>query len=530
VLFAAFLLLTVLIQVQQNAYQSELTGWPDEPSHYVTGVLIREYLLTGIGQNPIRFAENFYIHYPKVSFGMWPPLFHITEGVWTLLFGPSRVSVLFFMAVITALTALSLAAFLIWKGIGAGLSVAAGVLFCLLPVVSNYTSVIGPDGLAALAAIWATWFFIRFLESGDYRYGLQFGFAAGFALLTKGNCMALAPMPLIAVLFTRRWDILKNPWFYISGLIAGAMSVPWFLATTRTYMTTIEPEKVTAAHVAKMAIEYPFAFAAQMGWLLLPLLGGVALFLLMEARRVDPFWASWVGLMIGFYCFHIAVALPGVEPRYLLIVLAPSLLFVAGCLDWMARRVSSRWAAPAMALLVPAVFWAADGKLVYKYGDGTGQAAEAILSQKDSYKDSILVSSDNLAEGTFITEVLMRADAKRREDYLVLRASRWISQSTWNGKHYQMLISGADELESQLSSAHVRYLVLDDRPGQLPHHQLIQQTVRERADRFQLIGRYGGTGTGVTQSVYCYHKEFKGTRVINIPMPFTLQKNLQLEP
>src|SRR5260370_42392019 len=76
----------------RGVFRSELNGESDEPAHYVTALMIRDYIAQGIPAKPLAFAKNYYLHYPKVAFGHWPPLFHVVEAAWMLIFGVSRTS------------------------------------------------------------------------------------------------------------------------------------------------------------------------------------------------------------------------------------------------------------------------------------------------------------------------------------------------------------------------------------------------------------------------------------------------------
>src|SRR5258708_16818826 len=97
-----FWAIAVVFQMLGGAYRSELSGYPDEPAHYITALMIRDYLTSGQWAHPIAFAENYYLHYPKVAFGMWGPGLHVLGASWMLLFSRSRVSILLLMALITA--------------------------------------------------------------------------------------------------------------------------------------------------------------------------------------------------------------------------------------------------------------------------------------------------------------------------------------------------------------------------------------------------------------------------------------------
>ena len=97
-----FFSLAVLLQMGSGAFSSGFSGYPDEPSHYVTAVMVHDYITSGFPAPPMTYAEQYYQHYPKVAIGHWPPLFYLVQAGWILLFTHSRVSVLLLMATVTA--------------------------------------------------------------------------------------------------------------------------------------------------------------------------------------------------------------------------------------------------------------------------------------------------------------------------------------------------------------------------------------------------------------------------------------------
>ena len=99
---AAFFGAAVSLQTLAGAYDVELSGYPDETGHFVTGALFQNYLTTFPPQPLIRFAKEFYIHRPKIAVGHWPPVLYVLEGVWFVLFHVSRRAALALMALITA--------------------------------------------------------------------------------------------------------------------------------------------------------------------------------------------------------------------------------------------------------------------------------------------------------------------------------------------------------------------------------------------------------------------------------------------
>ena len=95
---AIFWAAALALQWAQGAYQSDRPENPDEPAHIVTGLMTREYLASGSSRPPMEFARDYYLHYPKVALGHWPPVFYAEQAAWTLIFPATRGSLLVMLA------------------------------------------------------------------------------------------------------------------------------------------------------------------------------------------------------------------------------------------------------------------------------------------------------------------------------------------------------------------------------------------------------------------------------------------------
>src|SRR5579864_989864 len=82
-IFCASVALTIGLQWRGNAYQSEWSGTEDEAAHYVTGLMVHDYIRDGLPASPLGYARRYYEHYPKVAIGHWPPVFYILQAAWT---------------------------------------------------------------------------------------------------------------------------------------------------------------------------------------------------------------------------------------------------------------------------------------------------------------------------------------------------------------------------------------------------------------------------------------------------------------
>src|SRR5258708_3013246 len=116
-----------------GAFQTGFAHHPDEPAHFVTGLMLRDYIVEGFPSTPMTFATDFYLHYPEVAFGHWPPVFYVLQAGWTLLLPPNHTSLLWLMTLLTGCTA-----FLIYQTasqhFSGTLAILCGLIYLALPL------------------------------------------------------------------------------------------------------------------------------------------------------------------------------------------------------------------------------------------------------------------------------------------------------------------------------------------------------------------------------------------------------------
>jgi hypothetical protein len=107
----------------------------------------------------------YYLHYPKVAIGHWPPGLYGILGIWLLAFGASRGAAMLFMATVAAIlatiTCLVGAARLGWW---AGWF--AGVALLALPVAQESTGQVMSEHLASLLMLVSCLQFVRAVRLG----------------------------------------------------------------------------------------------------------------------------------------------------------------------------------------------------------------------------------------------------------------------------------------------------------------------------------------------------------------------------
>src|ERR1017187_9752063 len=205
----------------------------DPPAHFTTGVMAHEYLKSALGSNPLAFAESFYVRFPKVALGQWPPVYYGIQAVWYFLFPTSPASA----KVLSALIAATMAALLFlrlrrWYGL---LPASAAVaLFLSLPEIQTAAWEVMSDLLTGLLVLLAILSLSTFLEEpGRPRNAWWFALWSSLALLTKGSALALMPFALLAPLFAWRPRCFGNIWYWASGVACAVASSPFYVLVAR---------------------------------------------------------------------------------------------------------------------------------------------------------------------------------------------------------------------------------------------------------------------------------------------------------
>jgi len=224
----AVLLFAVVLgfQIKGDAYLAEFGSHPDEAAHYVTGLVVRDYLAAGLPGNPVTFAERYYDYYPKVALGNWPPGFYAIQALWTLPFSTGRMSMMLLMATLTSATAL-----VVWRGaerdLGWQAALFGAALFTAFGLIQQYASMVMTEIPVALFSTLAMLSFGRWMDHQRARDSMLFGLLASMAIMTKGSGFAIALVPPLAILFTRRWHLLTRLNLAYAAVIVIVLAGPW---------------------------------------------------------------------------------------------------------------------------------------------------------------------------------------------------------------------------------------------------------------------------------------------------------------
>lgn len=518
--FLLFLAIVVLIQYFVGAHRAEFGSEPDEAAHYVTGLMVHDYVTHLFPGNPMHFAKDYYEHYPKVALGHWPPMFYVIQSVWTLILSPSRISIMLLMAVLTTGAATILFNFLRAK-FGAWKAVAGSLLFLYVPFVQQFASAVMTEIPMTLLLLLAAWCWVRFLETERTRDAVFFGLTSGIAILVKFSGFSLALVPVFTLLMTREFYLLKTRAFWASAIVVAVIAGPWTLGTLKIAREGMAGESFGWSFTHLAIPFYSNALGQMCGFtILLAALIGLA-FMLTRRSLMTTADVALGSLLLSIVVFHMLVP-TGFEARHL-IPAVPALIYFAWLgADWIATQLATprlplAKTATFVFAFIALVFLATTFRVPHKGYFGFRAAADDLLNSSKPHA-TYLVVSDARGEGMFISEVAMR---EKRPGHFVQRASKKLASSSWSGGAYHLTYckkmsdkSGVeyrtpDQLSTLLKNDAVDFIIFDNsvpKDYRTKHFEILHAAIEQHPDLFHAHRKFDITraNTQFAQAIEVY--------------------------
>jgi hypothetical protein len=470
VLLGSVLVATVLaVCCASGAFTSDFTNGSDEAGHVVSSLMVRDYLTQGLPHDPVAFAEQYYLHYPKVAIGHWPPLFHVIASLWLLAFGVSRLAMVALATLLAA--ALPLGVYFAYRDPPSRWpSFLCAAMLATAPVVGRTAFTVAPDGLMALHGLAVAFFYGRYLDSGRRRHAVVSMAAALGATLTNARGVVLFAVPLWAGLLRggRRQRLL------CAAALLPAAILLWHLPAF-----TDQIGSMTVGVATRKLVMFTAAAFDTTGWLLL-LLALVGVVAAVADPRNRPHGVAMAALLLALWSFHTLVNVPA-HPRYTL----PAAGAVSGLavLGWReaARRTRFDVRVRGVLALLAAVTVVANlsGRPTKPDLDYHLFVDDALLA--DPRSAISLVAGLPLHEGAYVSEMALRDRELQR---IVLRGSKVLASSGWVGDDYRELFAGPEQISGYLDDAGVGLVVLERGAG-VPHEVGLLRALEQRPDRWR---------------------------------------------
>jgi hypothetical protein len=485
----------------------------DETRHIMNGVFVRDLLVDRPVSHPLNYAYEYYAKYPAIAVPHWPPLFYFVEGLFFLVFGisvwASRLAILGF----------ALLGAYFWYRIAekygsSSRAQLSALIFCLLPAVMVFESVIMLEIPQVALCLGAIFFWLRWVEC-ERRADLwaMAGFAAA-AMLTSQKSIFLAVLLGLDLLLNRRFRLLRN-WHVWAALIASLGAVlPWYLFSFRTlttsYRRAIGDNFQHVAHL-RTVLFYLQKLPGQLGILLLILacigIGWVAF------RRQSQYRFLLLWMFSAYLTFTL---IREKDPRHILIWLPPLVYFAI--LGTEAVWAWKRW------LWVP---YGALGLYFLVLGirfqppllTGVEDAARFVMAQPGSD----IVYYQGRLNGDFIFYVRQLDPQKR---HMVARDKQVVVTNIVYAR--QPLLLASEQVLDFFQSWGIKYFIMENKdadPGLEVVRNLLNTDRFERAATFP-VKTNGAYGEPDEITVYRFRGEpRRSAQVVTIPM-LTIQGNI----
>jgi GT2 family glycosyltransferase len=433
------------LQISSGAYKAEFTGHADEAAHFVSGLMVYDYLANLPRGNPIAWAGQYYLHYPKVAIGHWPPLYYIIEGVWWLFLGPSRTTAMLLQWLV-GVVALTMLYRLCRSALSLPITAVIIGLTIATPVFQQSLEQTMSDLCCLLWSVLLMQATIHLVEKQDRNSYFLVGLWLLAAALTKGTVVCLIPVVPAALLASRQ-PIRIPPRLLVAGLVCFAGAAAWYFSTGAFWRWG----------GMSYSARWPGAqigLLAGWGFLTLAILG-------LRRKPLALVAASVIVSTLGVSVFVHAMN----EERHWIIAL-PAILILSG---YTLSRFRRPWVAACLLLPALALFpFARYRQSQSGFGDLVPQLARP---------SRMLVSSAGSGEGPWIA---VSSLAERRPASFIVRASKALAEEGWNGEGYRLLTPTGDAISRRLDELAIDIVILDTPLNKHPpaHHVLLRDNLR----------------------------------------------------
>jgi 4-amino-4-deoxy-L-arabinose transferase-like glycosyltransferase len=499
--FVVLLGVVVILQFLSGAYASGFGGYPDEPAHLVTSLMIREFALSLDFRHPWQFAQQYYYHYPKVAIGWWPPVFYAVLGAWFFIVGASRATALAFIAIIAAATA-SVIYVTGRRLIGRWAGLLAAVLFVASPLVQESSARVMTEHLTTLGILVSALCFARLARTGRIGDGLLFGTAAAIAILTHGNAWALALMPGISIALANKWWLLRRPGLWLAMVPVLVLCVPWYAATLGMIQGGWAPGNVSYRMEAIPGFIRYLYLGMGLAVLIFAVVGVWETIIQVKPRTaVAPEWSALGGLMIATFILYAIVPIP-IDGRFVVVMLPVVVLFAAAGVNAIAQRLGTRLrivgVRTGLALALIAAFcWQSFALPVQLRNGGYEALVQDAETRVANVPQNWLISAGGTGEGCLVAAIALREVG--RHSY-VMRGKTLLGGGDWLWHNMQDRFDTPAKLARLLDDLPVSIIVIDDDipPDQQRPYQLrLEKLMVTDSKKWELVGSYPQIQGGV---------------------------------
>lgn len=465
ILGVCMLVLTFVIGLQLDVYENGFSD-SDEAAHFVNSYFIWNYLTTGDFANPIKYAQEFYTAYPKLSLGHWPPLYYVLVGAAFLILPAMATSVAIINSVVVALVAAS-AGMLLMNNIRRWAALVFGVLYILSPLSVKSIQFFMLDQPLTLTVLLAAWIWQRYVDTGKLYWAALYGLMAAAAILIKGNGWLLGLFPLLHITFFRYGHVFRNWRTYFGAVLCLIFVVPWYMITAKISADGFN-YSFGVPYMLTSLRENSLIVISELGYLgsVLALLGVIANWSHKELSRASLVRLS-LSILTAVLIFQ-AIVPVDISDRYLMPAMpfcwALVLLGIIslGELAFFQEQRFARIGVQMISLLLLIEAMSIHAwPLIPQLDLRMREVANEIVLRGKGDLQAVLVDASPAGEGAFIAEALVASQGK---DLYIVRSSKIMAKSDFMGNSYKLAVESPEVIERMLREMGIGYIVVSRYP------------------------------------------------------------------
>jgi hypothetical protein len=477
-------LLLVLGLVHVAAYKATEPFYYDEPVHVMTGVFFGD-LLRDLPIGSLRdYATRYALQYPALGLLVWPPFFHVIEGLFMVVFGPSLIVSKVLIGLFAAIACAYLFRFAC-RTHDVATAALAVLIFGLCPLIFDFSRQVMLEMPTMALGLGATYHVARYIDEERRRDLLFAALTSTLAVLTRYDGVFLLPLFALMVFVRKRLDLLRRQAVLVSAGLALLVVLPfcWLVAKeigwfhVRQATQQISPT-VSYFLAPRNFIFYPLLLPQQIGWFaFVPAVVGLVFGMTAAGRK-----RSWPYLSIVGATYITFTPLAELLSRHVIYWMPAFSLFAA---DGVA--LISNWLAawrPRIALTTLVVAGTCWGTMRQPplFVRGYEEAARYVLSTS---KTSRFVMFEGRLSGNFAFQI-RRHDPHRR--LWVLRGDKLLYAvlSDPTIAYKEIAKSDKDILDTIFRYDPELIVVGEPRVPSLPMAERLRAVLRDYPDRFRL--------------------------------------------
>lgn len=483
----ALAILTIAM-MHLHALDSGLSG-SDEGSHFLNSYLIWSYLTEAIGKNPLSYAQDFYIHYPKISIGHWPPLYYSFLSLFFFILPHAPWPFLIINMLVGALPALLIAR-VIRKALGLQWAIVSAVIYVMIPIVLNNTIRLMLDQALASLCLLAAFIWSSYAKETRLRQGIVYAIVTSAAILIKGNGWLLGVFPLFHIILTGNWRLLLNWRTYVSGIFALLIVGIWTIVTYKISSDGFNYDFGVDYFVLAISNFLP-AIYSNLGFL-----GSIFVFIgILGSFYYSKKYAALkevvticLSLILATIIFHSIIPVD-LDARYMSSAIPPLIILMVIGLWIVSQRI--QWTANRQLLIltfITAIFSIQGILFLNARPTRFDMHMDIVANEVTSNPNGmvIVIDGNSGSEGALTAEVAIR-DFDHKN--YVVRSSQLLAKSDFMGHQYTLKVDKPESVLNLLDEISCNAIVIADGPFIEPrfaHSDLLLSAIKLPSSQFQL--------------------------------------------